>query len=124
MPTARSSFGVGVVNKKIYAIGGFPITNVNEEYDPSTDTWTIRKPMPTARMSFAIAVCQNKIYVIGGDTIYSSSNGCWIQTNVTEVYDPVTDSWETKAHIPTPRSQMTASTVDGKIYARAQRNSG
>ncbi|HLN45088.1 MAG TPA: kelch repeat-containing protein [Candidatus Sulfotelmatobacter sp.] len=116
MPTARSSFGVGIGNKKIYAIGGFPITNVNEEYDPSTDTWTTRKPMLTARMSFAIAVCLNKIYVIGGDTIYSSSNGCWIQTNVTEVYDPATDSWETKAPIPTPRSQMTASTVDGKIY--------
>ncbi len=116
MPTARSSFGVGVVNKKIYAIGGFPITNVNEEYDPSTDTWTTRKPMPTARMGFAITVYQNKIYVIGGETDWSSSKGCYIQTNVNEVYDPATDSWETKAPMPAPRSQMTASTVDDKIY--------
>lgn len=116
MPTARQSSGVGVVNKRIYAIGGFPITDVNEEYDPLTDTWVTRKPMPTARMGFAITVYQNKIYVIGGETDWSSSKGCYIQTNVNEVYDPATDSWETKAPMPAPRSQMTASTVDDKMY--------
>ena len=115
MPTARSSFGVAVVDKKIYAIGG-SLLSVNEEYDPATDSWTTKKSMPTARMSFAITVCENKIYVIGGYYNWSSSKGAYLETGINEVYDPATDSWETKAPMPTPRGQMTASTVNGKIY--------
>lgn len=51
MPTARYAFGaVGVSNGKIYAIGGNTqqtgsaaqdIVGTVEEYDPSTDTWTV-----------------------------------------------------------------------------------
>jgi hypothetical protein len=33
-----------------------------------------------------------------------------------EVYDPVTDTWTTRADIPTARSMAVASVVDGKIY--------
>lgn len=56
MRTARFNLGVAVVNGKIYAIGGLIDngdrsweTNANEEYDPATDSWSIKKPMPTAR---------------------------------------------------------------------------
>ena len=63
MLTARSSFGVAVVDDKIYAIGGSNGTyhSINEMYDPATDAWTTKKPMPTARSGVAIAVF-NKSY--------------------------------------------------------------
>jgi N-acetylneuraminic acid mutarotase len=116
MPTARGGLGVAVVNGKIYAIGG--VDNdaqlaVNEEYDPATDKWKARASMPTARSGFAVAVYQSKIYVIGG-TVGDSVNLGF--TGATEVYDPATNTWEAKADMPTPRADLCASVVNGKIY--------
>jgi N-acetylneuraminic acid mutarotase len=122
MHEARGRLGVAVVNGKIYAIGGdvgglygsvygamLSYTNINEEYDPATDTWAFKAPMPTPRGHFGIAVYQNKIYCIGG----FNNDG---DTEVNEVYDPATDTWETKAPMPVPRSSITANIVNGKIY--------
>lgn len=117
MPTARSGLGVAVVDGKIYAIGGWNggFLSTNEMYDPETDTWTTKQPMPTARCYFALAVYMNKIYVIGGafgekDIVYVGSPG------VNEVYDPLTDSWETLEPMPTTRAHLDANVVGGKIY--------
>jgi N-acetylneuraminic acid mutarotase len=116
MPTKRGGLGVSVVNGKIYAIGGVnneEQLDVNEEYDPATDTWKDRAPMPTARSGFAVAVYQSKIYVIGG-TVGDSDNVGF--TGRTEVYDPATNTWERKADMPTPRADLCASVINGKIY--------
>ncbi len=131
MHVARSDLGVAVVNGKIYAIGGntesgyMPhsdrndysrlgwINDTNEEYDPKTDTWTFKTPMPTPRSNFAIAVFENKIYCIGG--IINWSYGKISFTGVNEVYDPATDTWETKTPMPNP-SSASASVVKGRIY--------
>jgi len=130
MHEARGRLGVAVVNGKIYAIGGDSgsmgglidgyryigvggFVGTNEEYDPATDTWTLKKPMPTQRYHFGIAVYQNKIYCIGGTIRNGSSTS---NTGANEVYDPVTDTWETKAAMPTPRRFLTANVVNGKIY--------
>jgi N-acetylneuraminic acid mutarotase len=118
MPTARGGLGVGVVNGKIYAIGGSnndTQLTVNEEYNPVTDTWSTKEAMPTARSGFAIAVYQHKIYCIGGTT-GDSDNIVSGFTGVTEVYDPATDTWETKTPMPTPRADLCANVVNGKIY--------
>jgi len=118
MPTARAGLGVGVVNGKIYAIGGNAedgVVGTNEEYNPITDTWTTKKSMPTARSGFAIVVYQNKIYCIGGTT-GDSDNLVSGFTGVVEVYDPATDKWETKTPMPTPRADLCIGVVDGKIY--------
>jgi len=105
-----------VVNGKIYFIqNGIP-TAFTYEYNPETDTWTGKKPMPTPRRNFALAACQNKIYVIGGTTYQSLINGVSTHCQLNEVYDPETDSWETKSPMPTARSQMRAEAVNGKIY--------
>ena len=122
MPTARGGLGVAAVNGKIYAIGGTDLTQrisgggydsggvvgTNEEYDPSTDTWTTKAPMPTPEAFFAIAVCHNRIYCIGGN-----NNGFF---RVNQVYDPSRHTWETKAPMPTARSDLQANVLDGKIY--------
>ena len=33
-----------------------------------------------------------------------------------EMYDPETDTWEQRADMPTPRSAVSTSVVDGKIF--------
>jgi len=115
MPTARAGIGVAVVDGKIYAIGGsYDSLGETEEYDPATNTWTKKTSMPTPRMWVGIAVVENKIYAIGGDS------GSWTSditpTNVNEVYDPATDTWETLTPMPTKRMAVSANVVDRKIY--------
>lgn len=129
MHEAKSNLGVAGVNGKIYAIGGISVPSVvdfkaittlslpsepkdvgtNEEYDPSTNTWSSKAVMPVARSDFAVAVVQNKIYCIGGMV-------GWENLPVNEVYDPAKNSWETKASLPTPEEGMQANVVNGKIY--------
>ncbi len=120
IPTARYSLGVAVAEGKVYAIGGYNFTGhylgTNEMYDPATDTWTTKAPMPTPRRYFGIAVYENKIYCIGGKIGYDPEGLGGIYTEVNEVYDPATDTWEKKASIPTPRYGMCANVVNGKVY--------
>jgi N-acetylneuraminic acid mutarotase len=118
MPTARNRFGIAVVQNKIYVIGGETddgYTGANEVYDPATDNWETRTPMPTVRADLSANVVDGKIYLISGTEIYGY--GAWPRTiNVTEVYDPVTDSWTTKAPIPTAVCGYASAVVDDQIY--------
>ena len=112
MPNDLSIVKAAVANGKIYVMTG----SFNYEYDPATDTWTAKKPMPTPRLpSFGIASCNNKIYVIGGgDTDKNTGEPYYFSTN--DVYDPLTDTWETKKPMPTARDWVEANVVNGKIY--------
>ena len=100
-------------NGMIYTISG---DGTNEMYDPITDTWTTKTSMPTSRWAFGITSYQNKIYVIGGcsrnyEGVLKDALG------VNEVYDIVTDTWETKTPMPTHRGGLCTEVVAGKIYA-------
>lgn len=122
MPTARMQFGAAAADGKIFAIGGQDgigrYLSTNEMYDPVSNTWVKRTSMPTPRVNFGIAVYDNKIYVIGGAIgVDPSGNGNALKTAANEVYDPITDTWETKASLPTPRHGLTATVANGKIYA-------
>jgi N-acetylneuraminic acid mutarotase len=112
LPDGVSIVKAAVVNGKIYAMTG----SSNYEYDPTTDNWTAKTPMPTPRsgVSFGIASCQNKIYVIGGENETNEYHIDYLSTN--EVYDPSTDSWETKKSMHTSREWVEANVVDDKIY--------
>ena len=101
MPTPREGICAQVVNGKIYVIGGskpfnpnMPSTvpNVNEVYDPETNTWTSKTPPPVKVSFYASAVVDNKIYIIGGSPI----------GNLTQIYDPEADTWSFGAPIPNP----------------------
>jgi len=101
MPTARSSFGIAVVQNKIYVIGGETdegYTIANEVYDPLTDTWETKTQMPTSRICIVANEVDEKIYVMAGCTF---PHPCFPSLcNKTEVYDPITDSWTEKAQMP------------------------
>ena len=126
MPTARMGLGTAVVNGKIYAIGGFNGTDlgVNEMYDPATNIWTEKSLMPTPRSYCGIVVWQNKIYVFGGNSNWNGGPDMGDNSNVTEVYDPSTDSWAEKAPLPFATSNasgvleeaLVAGVYNGEIY--------
>ena len=119
MPTARSRFGIAVVEGKIYVIGGQGADGVlgtNEKYDPASNTWDAKEHMPTPRCDFAIAVYNDKIYTFGGRINPEEYDNPGDYLGVTEVYNPKTDTWETKTSMPTNRSGVSANVVEGKIY--------
>jgi N-acetylneuraminic acid mutarotase len=133
MPTARTAASAVEVGGKIYVIGGtsvhpgmnvVPITGntphqalgTNEAYDPATDRWETRQMMPTARNHTAIGAVDGKIYVIGGRA-GASGLGQAAPVNITEVYDPATDTWGVpRAKMPTNRDGFGWTTYKGKIY--------
>ncbi len=133
VPTKRGSAVAAVVGGKIYLIGGAGLhpgsketaahparphraLDVNEVYDPKTNTWEKRSTMPTARNHAAVGVVNNKVYVIGGRIgaafITRASN-----IDIVEEYDPATDQWGSlKAPMPTARSATAWGTHRGRIY--------
>ena len=131
MNEERAGLGVVAVNGKIYAIGGNTaavgdsaagcFVGTNEEYDPETDTWTYKASMPTPRNHFAITAYGNKIYCIGGAVGFTTDEMygvfySYVTSGVNEVYDRVTDTWETRAPLPDDAMKLQAHVVDGKIY--------
>jgi len=134
MQQARGGLGVAVLNGKIYTIGGSSASgsyspdisgefvDTNEEYDPATGTWAFKASMPTPRAHFAIAVYQNKVYCVGGtvdigkDPMYGVLVPTYINSGVNEVYDPTTDTWETKTPMPIVQRGLQANVVGDKIY--------
>ena len=145
MPTPRQGMAVVVVDGRIYAIGGWggwPELSTVEVYDPATNAWattvpvtfatmaagTAAKPlapMPTARDDFGFGVVNGIIYTVGGDTnAFDAVLGIPCCTTVVEAYDPVANTWTTKASMPTMRDDFDASVVDGVFYAVAGSRDG
>ena len=92
------------------------------EYDPVTDTYTLKANVPTPRTWGTCAVVGNKIYVIGGYS-YGSPSGA---TDVNEVYDPSADAWTTKAPMPQAKYGVTRENpvINNKIYVTHGKEGG
>ena len=121
MPTPRAYLSASVVNGKIYLIGGEGYssispysgeTNVNEVYDPATNTWTTGTPMPTAVYGYASTVIDSKIHIIGGSQT-SIIQGSSIFVNSNQVYDPQNDTWSLGANLPSAVAYGAAAATEG-----------
>lgn len=125
MPTPRCNFAITAYQNKIYVIGGEIsqgiVGSINEVYDPLTDTWETKTGLPNARSLLCANVVNNKIYLIGG---LGTGFPPWVCTQDTFVYDPDTDSWVTKAPIPTPISDYASAVIDNKLYVIGGRDIG
>lgn len=78
------------------------------------DSWTEKADMQYARCGLATSEVNGKIYAIGGD-IWEGVT--WHPLSVVEEYGPATDTWMEKDEMPTPRTGLSASSVNGMIYA-------
>jgi len=130
MSAPRSNFGITVCQNKIYVMGGegsLDAPSRNEVYDPSTDTWETKAQLLTPRECACASVIDGKIYLIGGNTY--NSMGWPVLINSTEVYDPSTDSWTTKAMMPDfegagfGQSMVTSAVIADMIYVIANNGS-
>jgi peroxiredoxin/N-acetylneuraminic acid mutarotase len=137
MPLKSHHPALASYNGKIYMFGGFvppeksplpigaawePIDNV-WEYDPAADSWKALAPLPGKRGAAVAVEVRGKIHVIGGVTTADGSRAPFftfmgpckvLSTN--DVYDPATNTWETRKPMAVPRNHTFAAAVNGKIY--------
>jgi N-acetylneuraminic acid mutarotase len=119
MPDPQPQFAIAVCQGKIYCIGGMPAgslggSGANQVYDPETDSWENKASMPTGRFGLQAQVVDDRIYLIGGRKLLGYNLG-FEELNVTEVYDPVSDTWSTKSSIPNSAGYVSV-VVDDKIF--------
>ena len=106
-----------MVDNKVYLLGSTFLTNIPTQiYNPETDTWSYAKAIPTAVGSADAGattgeLAPKRIYVIGGEV---DAN---VITNLTQIYDPETDTWTTGTPIPTPRRSLRVAVVNDLLYA-------
>jgi len=119
MPDSRVASSASVIGGKIYVIGGWNYVGPNITpyrnvwvYDPLTDAWddSTRMDMPTPRAYLSTSVFDGKIYAFGG------GNATTTALSTVEAYDPVTNTWATKASMPAGRSYLMTDTLDGLMY--------
>src|SRR5260370_1216807 len=113
MPTPRNHTAAGVVDNKIYVIGGrigaafiaasSDLSNV-EAYDPATDTWS--RPlakMPTARSGLDVGVYKGRIYIAGGENQDFFQHTAY---HAFEAYDPATNTCTILTPMPLARHHV------------------
>jgi hypothetical protein len=113
MPTARAGLAAAAYDNHIYAIAGEGengVLNVNERYDPSSDTWDIHTPKPIPVADVQAGVIGGMIFVPGG----RQNNGRVI--NVLEIYDPRNDTWSQGAPLPIALSAYALVAFEGKLF--------
>lgn len=123
MPTARNHAAVGVVNGKIYVIGGrlgaafigvASNTDVVEEYDPATDAWgAVRARMLTPRSAGAWGTYNGRIYVAGGEHQNAQFMAAF---RALEAYDPRTNTWASLPSMPVPRHGLAGAMVGNRFH--------
>ena len=117
MSTGRNSSVSGVINSKLYVVGGKDIDynalSSLEIYDPATDAWSAGATMSTKRIGAVGDVYNGKLYVMGGMTGACNNNS----EQSMEVYDPNTNTWATLAPAPIVKATSgTAKFINGKMY--------
>jgi hypothetical protein len=93
-------------------------------YNVNTGSWAQKTAMLTPRTDFAIAVYQDKVYTIGGQYTWHPADGSdhGYPTDVNEVYDTKSDTWQMKKQVNDTASRMQGATFDGEIYVLTGRN--
>ena len=77
-------------------------------------TWVEQAPMPTARYGPATGVIAGQLYVASGAVVTNASP--YPRFTNLEVYDPVANSWATRAPIPIGIYGAAAGVISGKLY--------
>lgn len=117
LPTTVDHACGGVINGKLYVIGGRAggietIKTTVYEYTPG-GAWVEKAAMPTGRGGTACAVYEGTIVVTGGEGNTALPSGVF--ANV-EQYVAATDSWLTLQPMRTPRHGTGSAVVNGLLY--------
>ena len=130
MPTTRNHAFSGVVNGKIYVIGGrlaagtvaaSSPTDVVEEYDPATNRWALKEKMPTPRSGGGVATYDGRIWVAGGEITNRQLSAAF---RALEAYDPVSNTWEIMPTMPSARHGVAAGFIGNKLHLVSGKQEG
>ena len=120
MAAAREVFpAVALTNGKVLVSGGLGANNTvlagAELYDPKTGAWSSAGSLSVARFAHTATLLKTgKVLVAGGCT----ASDCSSDTAVSELYDPVSNSWSTTGSFNTARHYHTAVLLKtGKVLA-------
>jgi N-acetylneuraminic acid mutarotase len=118
MPAPREHCTAGAIAGTLYVVGGRVDEIVNIEadtwaFDPTAKTWTPKASMLRPRAGLAGAVLGGRLFTFGGEGNPEGMNGIFDDI---DVYDPVSDSWESFAPMLIPRHGFGAATLGDRIY--------
>jgi N-acetylneuraminic acid mutarotase len=123
MPTPRNHAAIGVVNGKIYVIGGrvgaafiglASDVSVVEEYDPASDQWSgPRSRMPIARSALGAGVYGGRIYVAGGE--YQDPH-MMATFRAVEAYEPASNTWTEMPPMPVSRHGLAVGVIGNRLH--------
>jgi N-acetylneuraminic acid mutarotase len=123
MPTPRNHAAIGVVDGKIYVVGGrvgaafiglASDISVVEEYDPTTDQWSApRARMPIARSALGAGVYGGRIYVAGGE--YQDPH-MMATFRALEAYDPANNTWTEMPPMPVSRHGLAVGVIGNRLH--------
>ena len=112
MIVRRQQLGVGVLESKVFAVGGsdgsLRLSSV-ECFDPTTNFWSFVAPMSTCRSGVGVGVFCGAMYAAGG----YDGRSC---LNTVERYDLDKNMWSPIAQMTTRRSFPGVSVFDNKLY--------
>ncbi|CAI6363557.1 unnamed protein product [Macrosiphum euphorbiae] len=115
MLVERRLSGFGVINDKIYAVGGlddmFGNLQSAEVFDYNTQAWRMICSMTSIRSSFGVGVLNELLYVVGGHDEYRRS------LDTVECYNPSMDMWRPVANMRIRRSCAGVGVLNGVLYA-------
>ncbi|XP_030636622.1 kelch-like protein 33 [Chanos chanos] len=113
---ARFRHGVGVLEDKLYVVGGchfYAKTDTMKSvyrYTPVSDTWERLADMNEHRSNFTVVVRGHILYAIGGDKDISAN------LDSVEMYCPDTDSWRFVCPLDQALSGHAATVWGGEIF--------
>lgn len=124
MPTARIGAASGVVNGKIFILGGsntvFPppagTMAVVEAFDPLSFSWTSMTPMIVPRFAGGDATLGTIIYIAGGTAVGGPIAGGPNYQNTVLAYDTATGSSSIIGYLQVARFRTAAGIIGEKLY--------
>ena len=115
MDISRNTLGAAALGGKIYAVGGWNVTdavlNSVEVYDPIVNSWNPIAPMDISRNGLGVAALGGKLYAWGGQ----GAGFAYLKS--AEVYDPIDNSWNSIAPMDVSCAHFGAVALGGKLYA-------
>jgi N-acetylneuraminic acid mutarotase len=123
LPAPRDHAGVGLVNGKLYVLGGRAFNAIGSNgnkatsfsYDLSSKKWNDSLPPPPSapRAGIASGVVGTLIYCIGGEGNPNSATGVFAEN---QAYDTASNSWKSYTPMPVPRHGTSAVVINTRIY--------
>ncbi len=114
MPTARGGGVAVVLDSRIYVAGSRPPRGADfAVYIPEADQWRTLPDLPTQRNHLTGGALGGRIYIVGGRFEGGANSP---QSDVVEIFDPVTNAWSRGAPMPRPRGGINAVEAYGCLH--------